>query len=88
MTKSEQEQNKYRPSFYKKALPVAKTILAVLWEIGKITTTSFFPPQYAKKYGYSSLYRNQYRDSLYYLKRSPVKGKHQWVSCGQAVFFQ
>ena len=69
MEKEKTELSKQRLSFYKSTLPVAKGILAVLWKIGKITTTSFFPPQYAKKYGYSSLYKNRYHHSLYYLKR-------------------
>lgn len=56
-------------SLSKKVLPVAKVILIVLREIGEITVKSFFPPQYAKKYGYSSLYRKNYHNSLGYLKR-------------------
>ena len=69
MEKTETIKNpKYPPSF-SKTIPIAKPILAFLWEIGKITVTSFFPPQYAKKYGYSYLYKNSYKNSLYYLKR-------------------
>jgi len=59
----------------KVALSATKIILAVLWETGKITVQSFFPPQYAKKYGYTSLYRNYYRNSLYGLKKRGVVEK-------------
>jgi len=36
------------------ALSVAGAILAVLWEAGEGTVKAFFPPKYAKKYGYPS----------------------------------
>ena len=68
MNTDKELQPKQQLSFYKKSLPVTKGILAVLWEVGKITTTSFFPPQYAKKYGYISLYPGRYKNSLNYLK--------------------
>ena len=66
---------KRKNSVGKITLSASKIILAVLWETGKITTQSFFPPQYAKKYGYTSLYRNYYRNSLYGLKRRGVVEK-------------
>lgn len=56
----------------KLVLSISKIILAVLWETGKITVQSFFPPQYARKYGYTSLYKNSYYNSLYGLKRRGV----------------
>ena len=54
------------------ALSASKIILAVLWETGKITVQSFFTPKYAKKYGYTSLYKNCYYSSLHGLKRRGV----------------
>lgn len=52
-----------------RVVPATKIILAVLWKVGQITVKSFFSPQYAKKYGYSSLYKNYYRNSLNHLSR-------------------
>ena len=57
---------------------VSKIILAVLWETGKITVQSFFPSQYAKKYGYTSLNRNYFRNSLYGLKRRGIIKKDDY----------
>lgn len=73
-------------------LPATKVILAILWEVGKITTQSFFPPQYAKKYGYSSLHRNYYYNSLNHLKRRGVvkrdnDGIYQLTDRGQKEAF-
>jgi DNA-binding transcriptional regulator PaaX len=51
-------------------LTTAKIILAVLWEIGQITTKSFFPSKYAKMYGYSSLNSERYHNSLHNLNRN------------------
>ena len=69
------------PSFYR-VLPVTKIILAILWEIGEITTKSFFPPQYARKYGYSSLYKRKYQYSLQYLKnKNLVKKSNDGIFC-------
>jgi len=56
----------------KRVLPITKIILAVLWEVGEITVKSFFPPQYARKYGYSSLYKKDYNHRLSHLKRRGV----------------
>lgn len=60
---------KIRETTKNKILPATKIILAVLWEIAEITAKSFFPPQYAKKYGYSSLYKNNYLCSLHHLQK-------------------
>lgn len=58
---------------YKKILSMTETVLAFLWEIGEITTKSFFPPQYAKKYGYTFLYnKKSYQNSIYHLKRRGI----------------
>ena len=82
MVKSKLAEHKQKLSFYKKSLPIAKAILAVLWETGNITVKSFFPPQYAKKYGYSNLYKNRYYNSLHYLKRKGlVKKAENGIYC-------
>jgi len=58
-------------------LPATKIILSVLWEIGKITTESFFPPQYARKYGYSTALKKRYYFSLRHLNRRGVIEKNK-----------
>jgi len=49
MEKERTEPPKQQLSFYKNNLPVARGLLAVLWEIGKITTTSFFSASICQK---------------------------------------
>ena len=65
-------------NLFKKTLPVTKTILSVLWEVGEITLEAFFNPRYAKKYGYTSYRRNSGFVAINRLKKGGLiikKGK-------------
>lgn len=63
-------------SFYK-TLPLVKVVLTFLWEFGKINIQAFFPPKYAKKYGYSNLHKRNYSNTFHYIKRKGfIKNKN------------
>ena len=84
---SDKKKIKHSLSFYR-VLPITKIILSILLEVGEITVKSFFPPQYAKKYGYSFLFKNQhryqktYKNSVHYLKRKGlIENKGNGIYC-------
>ena len=62
-------------NLFKKTLPVTKTILSVLWEVGEITLEAFFNPRYAKKYGYTPYRRNSSFVAINRLKKGGLVTK-------------
>ncbi len=59
------------------ALSVAETILLSALEIGEISLQAFFPPKYARKYGYASLIpRKQLVNECWRLKKRGLIQKH------------